>query len=119
MFWDLFDDILGTLNPITRLTGWLQIAGRKGSRRRKQRYSRTDMVRVTIPRADKHQDAQSFDLITKHLEKHGCKNYVWTHDSQNFYISVPRNQYKWFLWLYNSGQLGMPATAWRDRRKSK
>lgn len=116
MFWDIFDDILGPLNFINRITGWLQIAGRKGSRKR-QRYSRTAMVRVTIPRADKNDGAQPFPLIQKHLKKYGCDTYDWTHDSRNFYASVPKRQYQWFLRLYNGGQLWAPATSWTEKRR--
>lgn len=118
MFWDLFDDILGPLNLINRVTGWLQIATRRGSRKR-QRYGRTAMVRVTIPRSDKTPGAEGFKSITNHLKKYGCDTYDWTHDSRNFYVSVAKNQYPWFQRLYNGGQLWSPASSWADKPRGR
>lgn len=116
MFWNLFDELLGPLNLINRITGHIQIATRRGSRRHKQKHGRMAMTRISIPRSDKDDSVEPFKRIVTHMEKHGVKTYSHTHDARNFYVSVARNQEPWFRWMYNGGQLRAPRTAWKDKR---
>ena len=112
---DLLDDLLGPINYLSRMTGWLQIQFRRGSKRRRQKFSRTATVRVRVPWCDRA-PVQSHTTIVNHLRRHGVKIYAYTHDSQYWYCSVPKNQEKWFWWLYNNGALRAPKSAWGDKR---
>lgn len=114
---DLLDNLLGPLNYWDRIAGFLQIATRRGSRRRKQRYSRTDTVRVKIPYSDRTPGIATPQAIRNHMAKHGVNLYGYTHDANHWHASVARNQYQWFLRLYNNGHLWAPATAWKDKRR--
>jgi hypothetical protein len=113
---DFLDDLLGPLNYWDRIVGLFQIATRRGSRRRKQRYSRTEMVRVAIPYSDRTPGIATPQAIRNHLHKYGVDTYGYTHDANHWYASVPRRQYKWFQRLYNGGALWTPASAWKERR---
>lgn len=113
---DFLDNILGPLNYLDRLLGWLQISTRRGSRRRKQRYGRMEMVRVKIPYSDRASGVQPPANIRSHLRKYGVQTYGYTHDANHWYCDVAKNQYEWFLKLYNDGALWSPRTAWRDKR---
>ena len=115
---DILDDfIFGPLNLINRITGHIQIATRRGSRRQKQKHGRMAMTRISIPRSDKDESVAPFRLIIAHMEKHGVRTFSHTHDSRNFYLSVARNQESWFRWMYNGGQLRAPTRAWKDKRR--
>lgn len=112
MIMDLIDNILGPINYLSRLTGWAQIQLRRG-----KKQGRTETVRVRTPWCDKA-NVESCRTIQKHMKKHGVTLYALTHDAGGWYCSVPKNQYGWFLKLYNGGQLWSPKTAWADNAKS-
>lgn len=119
MFWDLFDDVLGPLNFVDRITGWLQLQTRRGSRRRRYRDAASASVRITHPRPDKVPGAIPIMQVRAHLRKYGVDSYAYTHDARNFYFSVPKRQEEWFKRLYNNGQLWSPRTAWADNPRRR
>lgn len=113
---DLIDNVIGPLNYLSRLTGWAQIQLRKGSKK-PQKYGRTETVRVRIPWCDRANVATCL-TIERHMKKHGVTLYALTHDANAWYCDVAKNQYSWFLKLYNGGQLWSPQTAWADNAKN-
>lgn len=116
MFWDIFDAVLGPVNYIDRLLGWTQIQFRRGSKRRKQPYSRTASVRITHPRCDKQREYVAIIPLRKHLAHYGVQTYAYTHDDRNFYFSVAKNQERQFRYLYNDGKsLRSFKNAWKDK----
>lgn len=115
---DLLDNLLGPLNYLDRIIGLFQLATRRGSRR-KQRYSRTAMVRVKIPYSDRTPGVASPFTIRDHMKKYGVGLYGYTHDSKCWYAWVPKRQYAWFLRLYNGGALWSPARAWQEKRERR
>lgn len=114
---DFLDDfVFGPFNLLDRAIGWAQIATRRGSRKYRGRTGRFDMVRKAIPRSDKDPNIPPFKFVIQHLQKYGVDTYSYTHDSRNFYITIPKRQEKWFNRLYNNGQLWSPASSWKDKR---
>lgn len=118
MFWDIFDAVVGPLNYIDRVCGWLGLMSRRGSRRRKQRFSPSASLRITHPRSDKQPEYEAIIPVRKHLKQYGVDTYAYTHDDKNFYFSVPRNQEKWFRFLYGDGKsLRSPRWGWKDKQR--
>lgn len=102
---DLFDDLLGPLNPVDQIEGMV-----------KSIYYKDSGVLFAIPRADKGGEFSLYD-VEDLLNKYGIPIYGRTHDARSMYFRVKKRQATWaeYLLLHAGIELCNPTI---DRRNA-
>ncbi len=112
---DFLDDwVFGPLNWVDKFFGAFQILLRNPHARNKQKYSRFNTVQMVVPRKDKNQKNPGFHVVIQHLNKYGVDTYFYSHDSQNLYFRVRKNQETWARKLWNGERMWTPSRSWKD-----
>lgn len=116
---NFIDDILGRVNLIEQAIGRAYMIARNPKARNKQKYSKMDIVKLTVPRRDKVQGAPQLRQCIAHLKRYGVDTFLRGFNSREQWIHVRRNQEKWARRLMNYDASGVPRfwhpnSAWAD-----